>query len=138
MAMISFSQNGSTPFQQLLGHNKDILEKWASLEECIYSSDTFSAELKEEVRRTLAFNNGCEYCKAKGAPSKSIMDSRTQLAVHMADLSSKTTPISDDEFSALKETFTDGEISEILALICFITACQRLGALLNLAPVCQI
>lgn len=138
MAMISFSQNGSTPFQQLLGHNKDILEKWASLEECIYSSDTFSAELKEEVRRTLAFNNGCEYCKAKGAPSKSIMDSRTQLAVHMADLSSKTTHISDDEFSALKETFTDGEISEILALICFITACQRLGALLNLAPVCQI
>lgn len=138
MAMISFSQNGSTPFQQLLGHNKDILEKWASLEECIYSSDTFSAELKEEVRRTLAFNNGCEYCKAKGAPSKTIMDSRTQLAVHMADLSSKTTHISDDEFSALKETFTDGEISEILALICFITACQRLGALLNLAPVCQI
>ena len=80
MEMISFSQNGSTPFQQLLGHNKDILERWTSLEECFYYSNTFSAELKEEVRRTLAFNNGCEYCKAKGVPSNSIIDSRTQMA----------------------------------------------------------
>ncbi|MPM17619.1 hypothetical protein SDC9_64016 [bioreactor metagenome] len=138
MAMIFFSPNGSTPFQQLLGHNKGILEKWASLEECIYSSDTFSSELIEEVRRTLAFNNGCEYCKAKGAPSKTIMDSRTQLAVHMAELSCNTTHMSDDEFSALKEAFTDSEVSELLALICFITACQRFGALVNLGPICQI
>ena len=138
MAMISFSQNGSTPFQQLLGHNKGILERWTSLEDYIYSSGTFPAELKEEVRRTLAFNNGCEYCKAKGAPSNGIMDSRTQMAVHLADLSSKTTHISDEEFSALKEAFTDSEISELLALICFIAACQRFGALLNLGPVCQI
>lgn len=138
MAVISFSKNGATPFQQLLGHNQGILEKWASLEACLYGSDTFPPELTEEVRRTLAFQNGCEYCKAKGAPSKTIMDSRTQLAVHLADLSGKTTHMSDEEVHALKEVFTDGEISELLALICFITACQRFGALLNLGPVCQI
>ncbi|QAT49495.1 carboxymuconolactone decarboxylase family protein [Caproiciproducens sp. NJN-50] len=138
MAIISFSQNGLTPFQQLLGHNKNILEKWASLEESIFSSDTFPAELKEEVRRTLAFNNGCEYCKAKGVPSKTGLDARTQLAVHIADRSSKTIHISDDEFGILKKTFTDSEISELLALICFVTACQRFGALLDLAPSCQI
>lgn len=138
MAMISFSRNGLTPFQQLLGHNKDILEKWASLEECIFSSDTFPPEFKEEVRRALAFHNGCEYCKAKGAPSKTIMDAQTKLAVHIAEMSGKKTHMSDDEFCALKEVFTDGEISELLALICFITACQRFGALLNLGPSCQI
>lgn len=138
MAFISYSQNGLTPFQQLLGHNKYILERWVSLEEGVFSSDTFSTELKEEVRRTLAINNGCEYCKAKGAPSKTGMDSRTQMAVHLANLSGKTMHISSDEFSALKEVFTDGEISELLALICFITACQRFGALLDLAPACQI
>jgi alkylhydroperoxidase family enzyme len=66
------------------------------------------------------------------------MDSQTQLAVHMAELSCNTTHMSDDEFSALKEAFTDSEVSELLALICFITACQRFGALLNLGPVCQI
>ncbi|CUX22996.1 carboxymuconolactone decarboxylase family protein [Clostridium sp. C105KSO13] len=138
MEKISFSQNGSTPFQQLLGHNKNILEKWTSLEDCFYSSSTFSAELKEEVRRTLAFNNGCEYCKAKGTPSDIIMDAQTQLAAHVADLSSKEIHMSDSEFSALKEVFTESEISELLALICFITACQRFGALLNLMPNCQI
>lgn len=138
MAGISFSQNGLTPFQQLLGHNKDILEKWVSLEDCIYSSDTFSAELKEQVRRTLAFHNGCEYCMAKGTPSKNRTDSRVQLAVHAADLSSSKTHISDDEINALKEVFTDSEIAELLALICFITACQRFGALLGLEASCQI
>nr|WP_312579942.1 carboxymuconolactone decarboxylase family protein [Sedimentibacter sp.] len=138
MEMISYSKNGSTPFQKLLGHNKDILEKWTSLEECIYSSNTFSEELKEEVRRTLAFNNGCEYCKAKGVPSNAITDLRTQMATHIADISSKDVHLSDCEFSALKEVFTDSEISELLALICFITACQRFGALLNLIPLCQI
>ena len=138
MEMISFSKNGFTPFQQLLGHNKDILEKWVSLEDCIFSSKTFCAELKEEVRRTLAFNNGCEYCKSKGSPSKSIMDSQTQMATHLANISSEKTHLSNEEFSALKEVFTDSEISELLALICFITACQRLGALLDLGPSCQI
>ncbi|ACL20241.1 carboxymuconolactone decarboxylase family protein [Desulfitobacterium hafniense] len=138
MEMISFSQNGFTPFQQLLGHNKDLLEKWISLEDCLFSSDTFSPELKEEVRRILAFNNGCEYCKAKGAPAKTIMDPRTQGAVHIADMSGKKTHMSDDDFSAIREVFSDGEISELLALICFITACQRFGALLNLGPSCQI
>lgn len=34
MARITFSQEGLTPFQQLLGHNKYIMEKWTSLEEC--------------------------------------------------------------------------------------------------------
>ena len=138
MKTISFSRNGSTPFQQLLGHNKDILEKWISLEECFYSSNSFPAELKEEVRRTLAFNNGCEYCKAKVVPSDIITDSRTRMAAHVADISSKETHMSDREFGALKEVFTESEISELLAFVCFITACQRFGALLNLMPNCQI
>ena len=136
--MISFSQNGSTLFQQLLGHNKGIMERWITLEEYLFSSDTFPAELKEEVRRTLAFNNGCEYCKAKGVPSKNIIDSHTQMAVHLADLSGKTIHISNEEIRVLKEVFTGSEISELLASICFITACQRFGTLLNLGPGCQI
>ncbi|WP_110953739.1 carboxymuconolactone decarboxylase family protein [Anaerosinus massiliensis] len=138
MAIISFSQEGITPFQQLLGYNKNILENWTRLEECIFSSTTFSAELKEEVRRTLAFYNGCEYCMAKGKPSKNILDPKTQLAIHFATLSNQTAHIDNEELIKLKEVFTDNEISELLALICFITACQRFGALLGLEPSCQI
>ncbi|GAE02658.1 hypothetical protein CBO05C_2348 [Clostridium botulinum B str. Osaka05] len=35
MARITFSQEGLTPFQQLLGHNKYIMKKWTSLVVCL-------------------------------------------------------------------------------------------------------
>lgn len=138
MARITFSPEGLTPFQQLLGHNKDILEKWSSLEECIFSSNTFTSELKEQLRRVLAFNNGCQYCMAKGKPSNQITDSKILIAAKIADIISKNHLIDDKHFNLLKNEFSDKEISELLALICFITASQKLGALLNLQPSCPI
>ncbi|MEW9122283.1 MAG: carboxymuconolactone decarboxylase family protein [Thermotaleaceae bacterium] len=138
MARISFSQEGFSPFQQLLGHNKHILEKWSSLEECIFNSPTFTPELKEEVRRRLAFNNGCQYCMAKGKPSDHIADFRTLIAAEIADTVSKNQPINAQNFNRLKKEFKDKEISELFALICFITASQKFGALLDLQPSCPI
>lgn len=138
MARITFSQQGTTPFQQLMGHNKEVLDKWNSLENTIFQSNTFSAELKEEVRRTLAFNNGCQYCMAKGRPSDLITDSKVLVAVKFADMVSKNTHIDDKDFNILKEKFTDREISELCALICFISASQKFGALLDLQPSCPI
>lgn len=76
MAKITFSEEGFTPFEKLMGHNKNVMRKWSSLEECFFNSNTFTFELKEEVRRTLAFNNGCQYCMAKGNPSNGITDSQ--------------------------------------------------------------
>lgn len=138
MPKISFSQNGQTPFQKLLGHNKEVMEKWLSLEDSIFSSDTFTAELREEVRRTLAFNNGCQYCMAKGSPTKGITDSRINLATHFADMCTKDTYISDSEFAKLQSEFSDSEISELAVLICFITAYQRFGAIVGLEAGCEI
>ena len=102
MAKIIFSQEGLSPFQQLLGHNKYVLEKWSSLEECFFNSNTFTTELKEEVRRTLAFNNGCQYCMARGKPSDGITDSKILIATKIADIVSKNQPISDEYFNKLK------------------------------------
>lgn len=138
MTRIVFSHEGSTPFQQLLGHNKDILEKWTDLENSIFNSNTFSAELKEEVRRTLAFNNGCQYCIAKGRPSNNISNLKVLTAVKFADMFSKNISFDNTHFSALKEEFDDKEISEFFALMCFITASQKFGALLDLQPNCSI
>lgn len=138
MTSISFSQNGLTPFQQLLGHSKGILEKRVSLEDCIYSDDTFSAELREQVRRTLAFHNSCEYCMVEGAPSKNKTGLRVRSTIRAADLSSSRTHIGDDEIDALKETLTDSEITEFSALVYFIMVCRRFGALLGLEADCQI
>lgn len=138
MARITFSQEGLSPFEQLLGHNKSILEKWSSLEECFFNSNTFTKQLKEEVRRVLAFNNGCEYCMAKGKPSDLVTDSKILACIKIADIISKNEIISDDDFNELRSKFSDNEISELLAFICFITASQKFGALLNLQPSCPI
>lgn len=138
MTRINFSDVGFTPFQKLMGHNKNIMEEWSNLEECIFSSNTFTYELKEEVRRTLAFNNGCEYCMAKGKPSNKVKDSKILIAAKIADFISKKHNIDDEHFDLLKSKFNDSEISELLALICFITASQKFGALLNLQPSCTI
>ncbi len=138
MAKITFSQEGLTPFQQLLGHNKYIMEKWTSLEECLFNSNTFTHELKEEVRRTLAFNNGCQYCMSKGKPSDKVTDSKVLIATKIAGIVSKSQYIDNEHFDKLKNEFSDSEISELLALICFITACQKYGASLDLQAICPI
>ncbi|HCQ89452.1 MAG TPA: alkylhydroperoxidase, partial [Clostridium sp.] len=49
MERIHFSTEGSTPFEQLLGHNKNILKEWSNLENALFNSNTFSRELKEEI-----------------------------------------------------------------------------------------
>lgn len=54
MERISLSNVGDTKFQKLLGHNPDILHSWSALEDTMYNKGTLSAELKEQVRRTLA------------------------------------------------------------------------------------
>lgn len=138
MASIVNSQIGTTPFQQLLGHQPQLLERWNELEAFFSSSRTFSVKLKEEVRRTLAVENGCQYCMAKGKPSDHIEDLKIGLAVKTALLSVNEIHLSDEHIEELKRIFTDAEISELLALICFISASQRYGALLHLEPNCSI
>lgn len=138
MARITFSEEGNTYFEKLMGHNKEILEGWSFLDKSFFNSNTFTAELKEEVRRTLAFNNGCNYCMAKGKPSSKINDSRIKTATTIADFISRNQIIDDNHLELLKIEFSDSEISELLALICFITASQKFGALLDLQPSCPI
>lgn len=138
MTRISFSKEGTTPFQQLLGHNKDVLQKWTSLGDVLFDSNTFSDELKEEVRRTLAFNNGCQYCMSKGSPSENIANLKISTAVKFANMISNNNNIDDKEFNIIKSIFNDEEISELCSLICFITACQKLGATLDLQASCTL
>lgn len=43
MARITFSEEGHTPFDKLIGHNKEVLNRWSSLDKCFYNSNTFTA-----------------------------------------------------------------------------------------------
>lgn len=133
MARIKKSIHGQTPFQNLLGHHLKVMEAWSNLGEELEKGGHLSVELKEQVRRTLAQENGCEYCKAKGKPDPNKIDEKTSIAIGFADLFTKQkSTISNSTFNILKQFFSDEEISELCAFICFMTAQQYFGAMLNL------
>lgn len=139
MPRIPFSSKGNTPFEQLLGHHEEILKCWTQLEHAFSHSATLSLELKEEVRRTLAHLNGCQYCMAKGRPSPEIADKKIAAAVKFATLLTKDhRKITDHQIDILSEVFKPEEISELCAYICFTTACQQFGAVLDLTPSCEV
>ena len=134
MARIKHSNFGETPFQKLMGHNLKVMEVWSELGEVLVEDGLLSSKLKEQVRRTLAQNNGCEYCKAKGKPEPDTFDEKTSVAVGFAEvfLSYPKGMVPDFAFEILKESFSENEISELCAFICFTTAQQYFGAVMKL------
>lgn len=133
MTLIQLYDNGLTPFQQLLGYNKRIQLHWQQLGEVLEKDGHLSASLKEEVRKTLAQKNGCQYCQAKGKPDPQNYDEKTAVCTGFAEafLAAKghTAP---NVTAVLKDYLTEAEISELLAFICFTTAQQYFGALMQL------
>jgi alkylhydroperoxidase family enzyme len=134
MARIGFADVEETAFGQLLGHNAEILRAWRELERTVYEAGSLGPELKEQVRSALAFGNGCEYCQAFGMrPSGVQPDPRISLALAFTDLFLQDhTAIDESAFAVLKEEFTDAQISELVAFICFVSAGQRFGATMKL------
>lgn len=135
MARILESNLGETPFQRLLGHNKKVMEEWNQLGDTLEKDGLLTSQLKEQVRRTLAQSNGCEYCKAKGRPEPEKFNEKTSIAVGFAEVFLKQKgDIADSFFDILKEGFTEEEISELCAFISFTTASQNFGAMMKLKP----
>ncbi len=127
MTRINFSDRGETPFQRLLGHSESLMSNWTALAEELSGDGFLSKELKEQVRRVLAQGNGCEYCKAKGKPRSRI--SKTSFAMGFAEVFlAQRERVSDRQFDVLKEVFSEEEITELTAFICFTTAQQYFGA----------
>ena len=134
MSRISLSDQGASPWERLLGHTPTILQQWIALEEAFFSSGTFSPELREQVRRTLAWGNGCAYCMAKsGRPDEHQADPRISLAVGCAEIFAQNPQDMDESvFDLLKTEFSEAEISELFAFMSFLSASQRFGAALGL------
>lgn len=139
MARIIESNFGESPFQRLLGHNREVMKGWSYLGDVLEKDGLLSAELKEQVRRTLAQNNGCEYCKAKGKPEFDKFNEKISIAVGFAEVFLKQKgDISNSTFDILKECLSEGEISELCAFIAFTTASQYYGAMLRLEAIEQL
>jgi hypothetical protein len=61
MTRVSYTQLGSTPFRRMVGHNPELLAAFQQLDKVITQQLSLPAELREEVRRHLAYENGCRY-----------------------------------------------------------------------------
>lgn len=134
MPRIHFSEYGNSPFEQLIGHNPSILTHWVALEDTLFHKTSLSPDLLEQVRRTIAFENECEYCMVKGGkPTFTEHDQQTNLACAFAQLfviDNKS--IKEEQFDTLRQAFTNIQISELCSFIAFITACQKLGNIYHL------
>ncbi|WP_019216058.1 carboxymuconolactone decarboxylase family protein [Legionella tunisiensis] len=134
MSFIQLSTHGSTPFERLLGHKPDLLDQWEKLELTFFQSKTFDAHFLEQVRRALAFNNQCQYCMAKaGKPDQNPKDTRLIEALRFANtFAISHDAINESEITRLKNYFSEAELVELTAFCSFISASQKLGAVMGL------
>lgn len=133
MAFIQLSDNGSSPFERLLGHAPKILEDWSRLESSFVQSSTFSSDFLEQVRRALAFRNQCQYCMAKaGPPDQNPEGNKLIEALRFANKFVISNLIDEKEIDRLKNYFSESEIVELIAYCSFISASQKIGAVLGL------
>ena len=125
----------TTPFQQLFAFNTVVQQQWAQLGETLERDGHLSAALKEQVRRTLAQQNGCRYCQAKGAPEPALYDEKTSVCTAFAEAFLQGKGHTSPNVTAVLNTYlTAEEKGELLAFICFTTASQYMGALMQLEP----
>ncbi|KTC65126.1 Uncharacterised protein (plasmid) [Legionella adelaidensis] len=134
MSRIQLSNCGTTPFERLLGHAPEILDNWGKLESVFFQSSNFSPDFLEQVRRALAFNNQCQYCMAKaGPPDQNPNDARLIEALRFANkFAISHESIDDAEIARLKSYFSEAELLELTAFCSFISASQKIGAVMGL------
>jgi hypothetical protein len=94
--------------------------------------------LKEEVRRNLALGIGCEFCSSLGAPAPEKYDRKASLAVAFSQLIFDNIhdlrAIDDDQFSVLREEFSEPAIVELICWALFLVAAQGFGAIMKVRP----
>ena len=123
---------------RVLARRPDILKAFGGLDAAIRFHGSLPGTLKEAVRRATADQVGCAYCAslAQGEQARAGIDSREALAVAFARLVAEDPAgITDGQFDVLREEFSDEEIIELVAFICFVAiAGQMFGAVLGLEP----
>ena len=137
MTRITLSSIDADPYYRMLGNRPEILAAWADLDKAMLgASSKVSVGVKEEARRALAQNVGCAFCATVGGkPSTGHSDPRTSLAVALANqIATDYTQIDDSTFEALRTQFSNEEIVELLAWLCFKYGSNLLGALVKLDP----
>jgi alkylhydroperoxidase family enzyme len=137
MPRVTLSNIDADPYYRMLGNRPEILAAWGELDKAMLGpSSKVSVDIKEEARRALAQNVGCAFCATVGGePSDSHPDPKMSLAVAVANqIATDYTQIDDSTFEALRQQFSNEEIVELLAWLCFKYGSNLLGALVKLDP----
>lgn len=136
MTHVTPSDRSPDRFYALLGRRPEILEAWSRMDEAMMGgSSTLPTRLKEEVRATLAQGIGCRYCASMGAPADDELDRKASLAVGFAELIAQDHHSVDAKtFDILREEFSEEQIVELCAWICFKFGANMLGAITGLEP----
>lgn len=123
----------TTTAERVMGHRPELLQAWEQLNDAFVGpSATLSAQLKEEVRRTLARRTGCEFCASVGQSAKTHANRRESLAAAFADAAAGDhTAISDAQVKLLSEEFTAPQIVELLMWVSFEYAGQMFGCMIG-------
>lgn len=136
MPRIEPSALGTTTADRVMGHRPEILEAWENLKHALLGpSSTLSPHLKEEVRRALAQQTGCQFCASLGRPDEDHDDRKESLAVAFADaVALDHTAISEAQVKVLLDEFTVPQLVELLMWISFEYAGQMFGCLIGDEP----
>ena len=136
MTRVPPSELGDSVADRVMGRRPEVLHAWEGLKHALLGeTSTLSPELKEQVRRTLALQTGCEFCASLGRPSAEQPDPQSSLAVAFADaVATDHTAISDAQVQVLFEEFTTPQVVELLVWIVFEYAGQMFGALIGDQP----
>jgi hypothetical protein len=138
MSRLSLAPIDGNVFQRAMGLRPEIMKAWFDLDAEIRFRGELDPWLKEEVRRNLALGIGCEFCSSLGAPAPEKYDRKASLAVAFSQLIFDNIhdlrAIDDDQFSVLREEFSEPAIVELICWALFLVAAQGFGAIMKVRP----
>ncbi len=130
---ISPSGQPGNVFEQVMSHCPGAMAKWWDLECELRFDGLIEPEIKEEIRRSMAPEVGCQFCASLAPVKDEYVNPRESLAVAYAMLLAKDPRDIDDEvFTVLREEFTEPEIVELTLWSLFMIASQAFGAVLKI------
>jgi len=127
---------GISGISVIMARAPEVTRIWRQLDGIFFrESSPLSANLKEQSRRSLAQTVGCRFCNSLGEVSATPEDNREALAVAFAQLlATDHSQITAETFDLLREEFSEEEIVELVAWLCFKFAGNLFGAVMNVEP----
>ncbi len=115
----------------------EVEKAWKKLESTLHSgaSSTLPLQLKENARVALSGVVGCKFCNSFGVNSDDNVSRQEQLARDFAvQIATDYRSVDQATFDALSEEFTNEQIVELTAWLCFKFGANVLGAITQLEP----